>query len=103
MNIHSPEPWFLLEWANALMGGTGTIASITEYRGDPQIIATIYPSNKELHKANARRIVACVNACAGLSTEELEQGKVQGVDALVEGCAEAMRVGVVLIPKSEGK
>jgi hypothetical protein len=26
------------------------------------------------HEANARRIVACVNACAGLSTEALESG-----------------------------
>lgn len=27
----------------------------------------------QLGKDNARRIVACVNACAGLSTEELEE------------------------------
>ncbi len=29
--------------------------------------------NWPLGQANARRIVACVNACAGLSTEELEE------------------------------
>lgn len=30
----------------------------------------------ESNESNARRIVACVNACAGISTEDLESGNV---------------------------
>ena len=44
---HTPEPWFFV-------------------RG------MIY-SHTQLGDGNARRIVACVNACQGFETEELEQ------------------------------
>lgn len=61
---HTPEPW---SWS-----GMGRI------RAGNKIIADIwnadngYISDEEV--ASARRIVACVNACAGMSTEQLEKG-----------------------------
>lgn len=67
---HSPEPWSIRGqcgvWAETkLIGATG------DDEGAP-----------ELQTANARRIVACVNACAGISTEELEAPSVFKRDEL---------------------
>ncbi len=47
-----------------------------------------YPQRPEA-EANARRIVACVNACAGFSTDELERAKdlERERDALLAECA----------------
>lgn len=43
----------------------------------------------EQYHENARRIVACVNACAGIETNYLEQGAVPvDVEALLQECAE---------------
>lgn len=41
-----------------------------------QIIATVLPDVREPHlaAADARRLVACWNACVGIPTEELEAG-----------------------------
>lgn len=67
MSRHTPEPWryvkdkdggntaFLIENADGIMWNiAGTFSTFDD------------------DEANARRIVACVNACAGLSTELLE-------------------------------
>jgi len=55
MADHSPEPW--LQAGDVILCGDGPdIAQTTGYNFD----------------ANARRIVACVNACKALSTEWLE-------------------------------
>ena len=65
---HTPEPWY-----------TGNSPPQIIYWG---LIAILSDSDKvyiwqnthtvQDHEANARRIVACVNACKGISTQELE-------------------------------
>ena len=58
------EPW--------RTGGDGTIVYDTE--GWAIAIAAVFHGRREPEKSkeNARRIVACVNACAGISTTILE-------------------------------
>ena len=63
MSEHTKEPWYVFS-----------------HYGDPEIrtkegdklVAALLPSKL----ADARRIVACVNACRGASTEVLESGVV---------------------------
>ena len=58
---HAPEPWHVDDGGDGeimLWGGAGSVE-------DPDI-GEIYAMD------NARRIVACVNACAGIPTERLE-------------------------------
>lgn len=43
-----------------------------------------YCASKKVATANARRVVAAVNACKGISTEALEKGVVQD---MVDACA----------------
>lgn len=68
---HTPEPWHV---------GKGRSAEIV-YAQDGWAVAnaTVFHARHATHDAaidhqhaNARRIVACVNACAGLSTSALE-------------------------------
>lgn len=40
----------------------------------------------EVHEANARRIVAAVNACEGISTPALEDGVIKELLAALHGC-----------------
>lgn len=78
MSKHTPEPWELHydensgEWPMIMAGG---IVS-------GKIVANVNPSSFCIPAHgfvdmpsldNARRIVACVNACRGLPTDELEQ------------------------------
>ena len=61
--MHTPEPWWVTP--------SGIVLA---HDSNAEPIATCDPSGAtaaEL-KANARRIVACVNACEGLTTEALE-------------------------------
>ena len=68
---HTPEPWEVR-----------SICSVTSNRTDFTIgpvnknyVACIYAfelSDRPLVAANCYRIVACVNACAGIPTEKLE-------------------------------
>lgn len=68
MTQHTQEPWHIFE---------GTVQSDTNW--------TICDARTKLKNAdaNARRIVACVNACAGIPTERLESCRVvlMSVDA----------------------
>lgn len=66
MSEHTKEPWHT--------GGDGTI--IYDNEGWGVANATVFHSRHngpEEAKGNARRIVACVNACAGIRTEALEE------------------------------
>ena len=62
---HTKEPWSMLDTGRDIhinkSGGVGFIGSIH-----------IYEHRAEQCRENARRIVACVNACAGLPTDTLE-------------------------------
>lgn len=72
MSEHTKEPWRLRGYDidddvtgdSFIYDGYGDLVCIVQWAPDPQ-------DNAEA-KANARRIVACVNACAGMPTEELE-------------------------------
>lgn len=61
---HTKEPW-----------GPGVEIFMSAKAGEKFGPAFIYPHghSQELCEANARRIVACVNMCAGLSTEAMEE------------------------------
>ena len=68
---HSPEPWYQDPEDCAWLGG----ASVFSEKGPVRLC--------EVSEADARRIVACVNACAGLPTEALEAGALgRALDAL---------------------
>ena len=76
---HTPEPWFYQENADAY-------THIIRATAKPQLILASGPqSSKGDAMANMRRIVACVNACAGIPTEALEDGTARAErDALRE-------------------
>lgn len=75
MNQHSQEPWRVRE---LFKGGVQVIEN-----GEPYAIAIVsipsldtgktgsVPIEGVNHVANARRIAACVNSCAGVTTEAL--------------------------------
>lgn len=73
---HTPEPW-RVECDEYDDGNDGCQARAwpTVWAGDIELIGAegFYSElGRDFDIANARRIVACVNACAGLSTEILE-------------------------------
>lgn len=57
---HTPEPWH------------SECATVSKDIGDHRYEVAICADWSEETFANARRIVACVNACAGIETELLE-------------------------------
>ncbi|MBP4059581.1 hypothetical protein [Aeromonas sp. Prich7-2] len=69
MSKHTPEPWVIWNGGDGIMmygrepkrGGVALAMCCNELVSGRTAIA------------NARRIVACVNACRGLPTDELEQ------------------------------
>ena len=83
---HTKEPW---EWSEHKFNAPPFEGTLDNECG-------IYPPDGEIGpvaiasgKNDARRIVACVNACAGVTTEELEQGGF--VTGLIERLEEAPR------------
>jgi hypothetical protein len=66
---HSPEPW-------AIIRGHETGRPMGLVAGEEHVVCWggISRSASEVGDANARRIVAAVNACAGIPTEALEAG-----------------------------
>ena len=69
---HTPEPWVFGNGQTKQFGMCLGIGLNTA--PDWLVVAVVSPveSVNDVDKANARRIVACVNACAGTPTEELE-------------------------------
>ena len=63
---HTPEPW------GYSYRYSGTESAVF-HAGDPNAPLSIAETCNKAHHANARRIVACINACAGMSTEQLEE------------------------------
>lgn len=67
---HSPEPWMCESWGDKSAPGSQEFCVWSD-RGRKDV------SGQEIPIANtteedARRIVACVNACAGIATNNLE-------------------------------
>ena len=67
---HTPEPWEVTDKR-----------FIRQSSGRRHVVARVVGS--EEMEANARRIVACINACAGIPTEGLEKTRL-GSDVLLE-------------------
>ena len=68
---HTPEPW--RETINCCDDYTSH--PILIYSGAQYVAQIAHDQNEgDETEANARRIVACVNACAGYSTDALESG-----------------------------
>ena len=63
-NKHTPEPW------SVDPDSTDYCASILDANGADTILLGDY-ADWWMTKANARRVVACVNACAGIPTYQL--------------------------------
>ena len=64
---HNPEPW--KEGGEVFSGGTGALLGVLLLDKDGKRIGV-------LPIKAARRIVACVNACRGMPTEELEDPEI---------------------------
>lgn len=120
MNKHTPEPWRLKAGSR-----TNMIEAKSGRRAHPsddgwRIVATYQDACESFAgddvdanlAANGRRIVACVNACAGISTDALENNVVADLlltcKALVADCAgsaehwDSMKAARAVIAKAEG-
>jgi len=83
---HTPEPWQFKDSsyvAAKFLGKrpNGEVFFNTRYRG-------VVDMTEEQDIANARRIVACVNACKGIDTERLERYGVGGIEETLESAWE---------------
>lgn len=66
MGKHTKEPWSLYRNDQSVGDARGYAVCDVWPRGGDGMVS-------EEGKSNARRIVACVNACRGLSTDDLER------------------------------
>ncbi|HXU93381.1 MAG TPA: hypothetical protein VFP33_06965 [Gallionella sp.] len=78
MSEHTKEPWRIGKLTHprdyeAVQEVVGPTEVVVDTDQGPYVLASCNNNFPKDAKANARRIVACVNACAGLSTEFLEQ------------------------------
>ena len=62
---HTPEPWHI-GYEGHVMGDLKLVAGCMGHQNN------FTPNLREINAANAARIVACVNACAGLTDADLE-------------------------------
>lgn len=87
MSNHTPEPW--------RVGRAGSVVSDTPVPGMGGSDAVEYYGGhligESIIEANARRIVACVNACAGMRNDELEGGLLIGVMQVKIDLLESLR------------
>jgi len=93
---HTPTPWKVSERDWYVVSNRGHICEM------------MGPFGYDVNKANARRIVACVNACEGIETSWLEKHKLQftghAIDEIQKLRAENARILAALkeIEKGEG-
>lgn len=76
--LHTPAKWYVnslppARWRYISDKTGATVASVAEWRADDGTL--IQEFKGPAAQANAKRIVACVNACEGITTEELELGE----------------------------
>lgn len=85
-NKHTPEPW-RVELVNHALGDTGDYEGVVEIRaGDAKRPMIEIWSDSDEAEANARRIVACVNALEGLNDYALSGGwSFRGIEAYAKG------------------
>lgn len=88
---HYPEPWTVIEYENSI-----SETSIKIVGSNNEIIADNEPFySMAIAECNARRIVACVNACNGLQTDALEQ------NGLISAVGDELLKQDVLVSKLE--
>jgi hypothetical protein len=78
MSEHTIEPWAMVQGFNKKIGESLIIVPDGAIIGkEYEVICLIsdMATLNNIDKANARRIVACVNACAGVPIEALEHLK----------------------------
>lgn len=75
MSKHTPEPWVIWNGGDGIM----MYGAREPKRGGVALMCCNELVSGRTAIANARRIVACVNACAGLPTEQLESSPLGGV------------------------
>lgn len=76
MDIHTREPWKVSTLVPLnICDEKGTLLADT---------CSGWQSEEGIREENARRIVACVNACAGISTDDLESVGLGSVDELAD-------------------
>jgi hypothetical protein len=84
---HTPEPWSLGKWIDAHEVYIDALAGDPDFKSSMwEGLMTVYGSEDDAIKlshskaeANARRVVACVNALQGVSTEKLEEAAKLGI------------------------
>lgn len=87
MSKHLPEPWTVFESQNAVRPGIDSaIESVVIFSEDEA--NGVQGDTAEEALANARRIVACVNACQSISTETLENGVIKDMVASLQTVAD---------------
>ena len=69
MSEHSPEPWSIYEKGGFIEDASGVVvvdgtSFFRDRKGDPR--------TREAHWPDLERIIACVNACKGISNETLK-------------------------------
>lgn len=69
---HTSEPWSLAEEAFDNDGIHESVIRGLDGRAAIAVTLEFGPNNPGMREANARRIVAAVNACASIPTEDLE-------------------------------
>lgn len=70
---HTPEPW-------EAKNGTDIVTTWNTVHGGPNLIArAAWQDSTEYRDSNARRIVACVNACAGMTDPAKEIASLRGM------------------------
>jgi hypothetical protein len=72
MSEHTQEPWVVGETTHEEGQFIETVIRALEGIAGIAVCVDFGFSNPDMREANARRIVACVNACAGISTKVLE-------------------------------
>ena len=70
MSEHTPEPWKIGDGQAPFYAWKGQI--LAEHEDREFILASCNQNYPDEAESNARRIVACINACRGLQTEKLE-------------------------------
>lgn len=76
---HAREPWTLGAIENQAQGGKMQMINSLEHGGLARVWITTDGIDSPKNKANAERIVACVNACEGVSPEDLKGLSVKGL------------------------
>lgn len=100
VDLHTPGPWFAGAQNDALFIVAGRPPALNNdhpWHEAPRVaLCRVFGPSKDdclpiNADANARRIVACVNACEGISTEALEGGELTCLRAENETLREALK------------